>query len=114
MGEHEFKLDSGYLYFIEPDESASLLDHVTDTSVEYGTDLNDISTPIGSLGVLEASFECVAKMTRDAMLAITGAYQAIINCCPDKRVVYLALHDKTARIRKKNRNRAIRILEELP
>lgn len=113
MGENDIKLDSGQLYVIEPDGSASLLGHVTDTAIEYGTDLNDISTPIGSLGVLEASFEMVAKVWQDFLLVITGMTEAIINCCPDRRVAHLALHGKTARIRKKNFNRAIKILEEI-
>lgn len=112
MGENENKIDSGQLYFIEPDGSVSLMGHVTDATIEYGTDLNDISTPLGSLGALEYSFEMVGKTTKDLILALTGIYQAVINCCPNKRVVYLALHGKKARTRKKNRNRAFRILEE--
>lgn len=113
MGEHEFELHSGQLYFIEPNGSASLVGHVTDASVEYSTENTDISTPIGSLGALETSFEMVAKVSKDILLAITGISQAIFNCCPNKRVVHLALHGKKARTRKKNRNRAIKILEEM-
>lgn len=111
MGENETKLNSGQLYFIEPDKSASLLGHVTDASVECSTK-DDISVPVASLANLETSFEMVAKITKDVLLAITGIYQAVIDCCPNRRVAHLALHGKKARTRKKNRNRAFRILEE--
>lgn len=113
MGEHEFELDSGQLYFIEPDGNTSLVSHVTDTSVECTDEDNDISIPVASLVDIETAFDWFVKMTKDIMLAITGMYTAVLNCCPDRRVVYLAVHGKKARIRKKNRNRAFRILEEM-
>lgn len=109
MGEHDFGLGSGQLYFTEPDGSYSLLGHVTE--VECMTEDNDISVPVVSLADLEASFTAIAKVTKDVILAITGVYEAVINCCPDKRVVHLALHAKKPRTRKKNLNRAIKILE---
>lgn len=112
MGETESKFNSGQLYFAEPDGTYSLLGNVTNTTIEYGTDLDDISTPLGSLGSLEASFDMLAKEYKEIMLAITGLYKAVIDCCPDRRVAHLALHGKKARTRKKNRNRAFRILEE--
>lgn len=112
MGENEIKLDSGQLYFTEPDGSLSLLGHVTDTSVECSGEDNDISVPVVSLVDLEDSFTTLVKVTKDVMLAITGVYEAVINCCPDKRVAHLALHGKKAKTRKKNRNRVFRILEE--
>lgn len=101
MGEHEFEIGSGQLYFIEPDGSLSPLSRV-----------DDISVPVGSLVDLEASFEWLVKISKDTMLAITGMYSVVLNCCPNKRVVHLALHGKKAKTRKKNRNRAFRILEE--
>lgn len=110
MGENENKLDSGQLYFIEPDGSTSLLGNVTD--IECTTEENDISEVVAKITGCESSFEMLAKTTKEILLAITGIYQAVIDCCPDKRVVHLALHGKTARIRKKNRNRAFIILEE--
>lgn len=111
MGEHESKLGSGQLYFAEPDGTYSLLGHVTE--LECTAEDNDISVPIASLTDLEASFTTVAKLTKDIILAMTGMYQEVIESCPDKRVAHLALHAKKARTRKKNRNRAFRILEEL-
>lgn len=107
----ESKLNSGQLYFTEPDGSYSLLGHVTEVECATEAEDNDISEAVASLSNLEASFTAIAKVTKDVMLAITGVYEAVINCCPDKRVVHLALHAKKARTRKKNRNRAFRILE---
>ena len=106
----ESKLNSNQLYFTEPDGSLSLLGHVT--YVECSAEDEDISVPVASLTNLEASFTAIVKASKEAMLAITGVYQAVINSCPNKRVAHLALHGKKARTRKKNRNRAFRILEE--
>lgn len=97
MGENENRLDSGKLYFCRTDNGAiSPLSQVTDYTVG-----------------LEGAYETMTKEVDEFLRAITGMYQAYINCCPDRRVVHLALHGKTARIRKKNFNRAIKILEDL-
>lgn len=58
------------------------------------------------------SFECTAKVSKEFILAVTGLRNSILECCPNKRVVHLALNGRTRRIRKKNFNRAIKILEE--
>lgn len=105
MGEDENKLDSGRLYFNEPDGTYSELGEVTD--FECVAENNDISEAVVSLHNLEASFTAIVKTTKDVMLAITGIWNAVMNCCPDKRVVHLALHAKKGRTRKKNRNRVL-------
>ena len=53
------------------------------------------------------------KATKEAILAITEMRKIIIECCTNKRVVYLALHAKKKRIKQKNFHRAINILEKL-
>lgn len=58
------------------------------------------------------SFECIAKASKEFILVVTGLRNSILECCPNKRVVHLALNGRTRRIRKKNFNRAIKILEE--
>lgn len=113
MGENENKLESGQLYIIGPDGSTSLVGHVTDASVKSSTEDNDILVPVASLVDIETAFDWFVKMTKDTMFAITGIHKVIIDCCPDRRVAHLAVHGKTARIRKKNFNRAIKILEDL-
>lgn len=112
MGENETKLNSGQLYFAEPDGTYSLVGHMTEASVECSAEDNDISVPVASIISCEVAFDMLAKEYKEIMLAITGLYKAVINCCPDRRVAHLALHSKKARTRKKNRNRAFRILEE--
>ncbi len=111
MGEHEFELGSGQLYFIEPGGSASMIGHVTDASVECLDD-DDYTVAVKHVIDAEMAFDWFVKMTKEAMFAITGMYKSIIDCCPDRRVAHLAMYGKTARIRKKNFNRAIKILEE--
>lgn len=46
-------------------------------------------------------------------MTLTGLRDVVIKCCPNKRVVHLALHAKKPRTRKKNFHRAIKILEEI-
>lgn len=113
MGENETRVDSPQLYFVDTDGAYLLIDKLTNTANEYPSVSDDISTPLGSLENLEFSFDMLAKEYQELMLVISGMYRALINCCPDKRVVHLAVHGKKARTRKKNRNRAIRILEEM-
>ena len=110
MGEHEFTLGSGQLYITNPDGTHSLVGHIT--NVECTSEDNDISVPVVSLADFEDSFTASVKVTKGVMLAITGVWNAVINCCPDRRVVHLALHATKVRTRKKNLNRAIRILED--
>lgn len=61
-----------------------------------------------------AELTCSLKMAAqsiqkiiDAMLGIT---KAVLELCPDKRVVHLARHARKERTRKKNRRRAYRLL----
>ena len=60
---------------------------------------------------LTKELEIIAHISEDAMLAITGILNVILDCCPNKRVVHLAKHGKKKRTRKKNLHRAIKILE---
>ena len=70
-------------------------------------DVNDINN------IIEASFEATCRMLKEALLYISGARDAVIKCCPNRKVAYLATHSKKRRTRKKNVHRAIKILEEL-
>lgn len=57
------------------------------------------------------NYEGITKLSREAIITLFGFYNTILGCCLNKRVVHLALHASKARTRKKNFNRAIRILE---
>ena len=70
-----------------------------------------------SLGNLkDMTFTATLKTTKDQYFRMidtfTGLFKMICELCPNKRVIYLATHGKKRRTRKKNRQRAIRILEE--
>ena len=58
-------------------------------------------------------FECIAKLSKEAIVTLFGFREVIIKCCPNKRVVHLAFHANKPRTRKKNFNRAIKILEKM-
>lgn len=60
---------------------------------------------------LEATFTTFVKVSKDAIMAILGIKDSVLDICPNKRVVHLAKHG-SKKTRKKNFHRAIRILEE--
>ena len=114
MGENEARVYSGRLYCIDTDGGYTLLDRHSIPSIDQLTNTaDDISTPLGGLASLECSFDMLTKECQEIMSAITGLYRALITCCPNKRVVHLAVRGKKARTRKKNCKRAIKLLEEI-
>ena len=62
------------------------------------------------------SFTATMKLSKQHWLRMiditTGLFKMICELCPNKRVVYLAKYGKGHRTQKKNRTRAIRILEK--
>lgn len=99
---------SGSIYTKNPDGDWTKLGSISEIEVETYTD-DPINTTINPLS---DSFEFIAKASKEFILAVTGLRNSILECCPNKRVVHLALNGRTRRIRKKNFNRAIKILEE--
>lgn len=57
------------------------------------------------------SFDLSFTVSKDTWLTILGVKDAVIDMCPNKRVVHLAKHGNK-KTRKKNFHRAIKILEE--
>ena len=107
---------SGSIYTKNPDGDWTKLESINEIEVETYTD-DPINTAINLLSnsfecSLSNSFECIAKASKEFILATTGLRNSILECCPNKRVVRLALNGRTRRIRKKNFNRAIKILEK--
>ena len=80
-------------------------------SNECEDEFNYISNVINN--IIETSFEAACRMFEEALLYISGARDAVVKCCPNRKVAYLATHSKKRRTRKKNIHRAIKILEEL-
>ena len=64
----------------------------------------------GLLG-LSSAFDLSVAIPKDSWLSILGVKDAVLDICPNKRVVHLARHG-SKKTRKKNFHRAIRILEE--
>lgn len=80
---------------------------------EYICDgVEDVSSHM-SFTKLADSFECVCKLSEEAAMAIFGIRDAVLKCCPNKRVTHLASRAKKSRTRKKNLRRAIKILEKM-
>ena len=99
---------SGSIYTKNPDGNWTKLGSISENEVETYTD-DPINTTIN---LFSNSFEYIAKVSKEFILAITGLRNSILEYCPNKRVVHLALNGRTRRIRKKNFNRAIKILKE--
>ena len=103
----------GSLYIANPNGSfepigAKIESFEIEESCKYADDMTYIS-----LFDTAASFECTCKLTKEAIMALYGIRDAILRCCPNKQVVHLTFHARKPRIRKKNFNRAIRILEKI-
>lgn len=60
---------------------------------------------------LQASFQCVGREFEKRLASLLGLNKAVVNACPNKTVRWLAAHAKKQRVRTKNVNRAVRILE---
>lgn len=109
-------LESGDLYIYVDGHPTSKIGVVNDAQI----DLDDVyEEPIGpvvndfmhALSNLEASFECTARITEEAIMTLLGLRVAVLSACPNRRVVYLADHARKKRTRKKNFHRAAKILE---
>ena len=103
----------GSLYITNPNGSfepigAKIESFEVEEPCKYADDMTYIS-----LFDTAASFECIAKLSKEAIMALYGIREAVLRCCPNKQVVHLAFYAKKPRTRKKNFNRAIKILEGL-
>lgn len=93
-------------------EEAKLFELVTESDEVYEVP-DELAEAINAIRSTSISFDCMAHITEELMLALTGVRDDIINCCPDRRVVHLYMHAKKRRVRRKNLHRAIKILEEI-
>lgn len=104
-------LNSGTFYIQKQDGSYEHFGEVADTEIT-SSDTYNIPEYIQSINQPDFTFELVTKVQKDLCLKLFGVYDAIINLCPNKKVVHLALNGRTHKIRKKNLHRAIKILEK--
>lgn len=106
---------SGQLFIVTPDEAEYLGNVYELETVESTYDMEPWPKENPFLKAMyTAEITCSLKMTAqsiqkliDAMLGVT---KAVLELCPDKRVVHLAKHARKERTRKKNRRRAYRLL----
>lgn len=80
---------------------------------ESDEDKKQCNSIINNTYKLSASFSMNAKICRESAMFLCGVRESIVQLCNDKRVVHLMNNHKKAKIRNKNLNRAIRILERL-
>ena len=87
------------------------VDYVTADDKEMKEACGDFSNISHGLTNFSQSFDIPVTLSKDAWLAILGVKDAVLDVCPNKRVVHLVKHGNK-KTRKKNFHRAIRILEE--
>lgn len=103
------ELGSGSLYILNDDDAPKKFGEVKDVEVEERAD--DVSDFVVPVTGMEATFEALCTISKDATLALLGVRDSVLHLCPNKKVVHLAVNGRNKKIRKKNFNRAIRILE---
>lgn len=99
------------MYIAEPDGSYTPIGKAN--GIECVCDDSEDNAFYAPFTKLADSFECVCKLSEEAAMAIFGVRNAVLKCCPNKRVAYLASNAKKARTRKKNLRRAIKLLEKM-
>ena len=106
-----YGLDSETLFIKTADDFYEPLGKVTDVEMS-SSETYDIPDHIFDMDNKEAIFETTNEIIRELLLMITGGVREYIaKRCPNKKVVYLMLYGKNKKIRKKNLNRAIKILK---
>lgn len=105
-------LNSGTLYILDNDDEVSKkFGEVKDAELQmWADDVSDFVVPVTGM---EATFEACCSIRKELMLAISGIRDSVLDLCQNKKVVHLARHGRNKKIRKKNLNRAFRILEEM-
>lgn len=105
-------LSSGTVYILDSGENQEELGTVSSCNIEC-SDYSDYDGAVISINRLEASIELFCRLSNDLIMTITGMRDAILKCCPNRRVVHLSIHGKKKRTRNKNLKRAIKILERI-
>ena len=80
--------------------------------VDFYTSNFDDETGLNIFLNNSATFQCNAFINEEFMMKILGVLDAIVDCCPNRRVVHLMRYAKKSKVRRKNLHRAIKILEE--
>lgn len=111
--ENLYHMTPGTFYISNQDGSYTEFGKIKSVEIETSETTTYDSDKTIDIANIEAAFECVTRVSRDILMAITGVSDVVIKCCPNRKVAYLAMHSKKKRTRKKNFHRTIKILEEL-
>lgn len=111
MASINFNLET--LYVLGPNGNYETFGNATEVEELTYSEFADDMTYISSFDTAASSFECITKISKEVIMALFGIREAVFRCCPNKRVVHLAFHANKPRTRKKNFNRAIKILEKM-
>lgn len=79
-----------------------------DFEIEF-TPKTDISQPVKMTDSIELEVKCT--IDRESVYKLYGAWDAVKECCPNRRVAHLMGH-KRKKIRMKNFHRAVRIMRK--
>lgn len=107
MGEKNFELGAGTLYFngMEVDVDSG------EAEMTFTEESDDIPVkPMSMTG--ELSFTTKCTFNKWTLYKLTGIYKAVINGCPNRRVAHLIKYGKNDRVKHKNFNRAVKIINE--
>lgn len=116
MVNHKIEMGPGRLFFVMPGGEEILVGNPTELTM-----LEAEPWPCAEPGPVriaaEAELTATIKLDKDQRTKffdiVLGLAAAIYDLCPDKKVVHLAQRHHKNRVRKKNRARAIRILEKM-
>lgn len=110
----DIKFGSGRFYFSGNEgEHIPLGDGIPEVKFEFDEEVEatDLRETISFLSQGEIAFEAMCRISKELYMSMTGLRNEILSLCPNKKVVHLAKHATKRKIRNKNFNRAIRILE---
>lgn len=105
---------SGTLYYITGDECHEIgkITGIEEANIVKEPVKDDYNL-IKSINDFEISLSLFVKDTKKTSLMLSGLYDAILSSCNNKRIIHLVKHGRKERIRKKNLNRIIRMLEKI-
>lgn len=103
----------GALYILGPNGDYKTFGNIAKIEELASYTETDDDVAFSSFDTTSSYFECITKLSEEAIMTLFSFREAIIRCCPNKRVVHLAFYAKKPRTRKKNFNRAIKILEKI-
>lgn len=101
------------LYVLGSNENYETFGHIAKIEELASYTESDDDVPFSSFDITSSYFECISKLSKEAIVTLFGFRELIIRCCPNKRVVHLAFHANKPRTRKKNLNRVIKILDKM-